>query len=307
MSILVQPSHIDSLADHLLVQARVRTYGGKKSNSKKGRDYSLAEGAKTKVMNVQEELLPEDEGLHAIGKYRQTIDNWLRRVAYPWGDGLWLLPAFRIPDFMKEWEQVHKPTFLQRVDDWIGTDDKYEALLRQAAWLRQASFNRADYPTREQMLSRFSIDLYTFDVPKGDFRCQVSQDLADNLRKHYEQQTRQMLQEVLDKQAAELVSVITSIRNGCDQTVKSVKDDDGTVKTKVVKGRIYEVTLERARELCETFQRFNLTGDQTLAAAANQLQQMLTKCNDMDTLRDSFPLRAEIKSGCEEILGKFGM
>ena len=306
MSILVQPNHIGSLADHMLVQVRVTTYGGKKSNSQKGRDYSIAEGARTKVMNVQEELLPEDGGLHAISKYRQTIDNWLRRVAYPWGDGLWLLPAFRIPEFMKMWKEVHKPTFERLVDDWIGTDEKYEQLLSNAAWLRQKAFNRADYPTREQMRGRFGIDLFTYDVPKGDFRCQVSQDLADDLRTHYEQQTREMLQDVLDKQATELVSAITSIRNGCDQTIKSAKDDDGTIKTKVVKGRIYEVTLERARDLVQTFQKFNLTGDTTLAAAANQLEQMLTKCGDIDALRDSFPLRAEIKSECEDILGKFG-
>ena len=303
MSILTLPDKIESLADHLFVKARVRTYGGTRTNNAKAHADSMAAGAKVRFYAVGEMLFPEDPGLHNIGKYRQTIDNWFRREAHMWGPSMWIVPGFEGPAFLNTWYTEHVPTFKQRVDEWCGTDDLYEERIAAAAFKLQGAFNRSYYPSREEVYGSFGIDLFILDPPRGDFRCAVSAEQAQNLQAHFEQQTSTLLQELYDDSVGELIEYITRIRDGMGQSVEV--DDDG--KTKIVSKRIHEATLERARHLTDRYSKFNITQDPRLDEAVKALRVSLNKCHDLKALRKEQPLRAEIKDDMNSILSKFGI
>jgi hypothetical protein len=289
------PVSVESLTNHTLFQIRLRKYGGKRANSGKAAEYSRNEGAKTNVYNLTEDLFVNDAGLRKIGLYRQNIDNWVRRLAYPFGDGLWFLPAYRTPQFMTEFAQ-HETKYMQMVDDWLSA---YEDRISAAAFERGSLFKRSDYLTKDQVRSRFSIRLFLFDVPQGHFAVQAENDLRDSMHKHFNKQYQDQIKVVLDKQAKQLTKVMTSLSNTLTTTVKTNKKG----KQITSKGRVHKTTLETAKELSSMFRGFNMADDPALDSAATQLQAALDGVN-IEHLR-SETVRNRVKSSVDSILHNF--
>ena len=80
-------------------------------------------------------------------------------------------------------------------------------------------------------------------------------------------------------------------------------DDSGEVRTK--RRKIYDTTLEKAREMCESFKQFNLLDSPELEEARAKLEQTLRGVTAQD-LRDSDAVRHVVKSGVDDVLDKFG-
>jgi len=291
------PKVLESLTDHVLAQVKVSAYSGQKSNKHKASEYSINEGAKQTVMKVSEDLFVNDTGLSAIGKYRTRMDNWMRRVAYPWGNGLWLVFAPDIPEFEKQYAE-HETAFYALVESWLKD---YEDRVSFAAMQRGPLFNRADYLTVNQLRAKFKIRKFLFDVPKGHFAVKHSQDMADNLHKHFERQTQEQISVILAKQSQKLVKVMQSISRGCGF---STKPDKKTGGIKLVKNRIVSATVEQAQALCDLYATCNLAADPALEQARLDLKQVLDGIT-AEKIRDSQSLRATIKDRVEDILDAF--
>jgi hypothetical protein len=91
-----------------------------------------------------------------------------------------------------------------------------------------------------------------------------------------------------------------SLAHCCD--VDEYLGKDGETKQK--KRKIYEGTVEKAKEYCRVFKDFNLTNDAKLDAAVSQLDLALRGVN-ADMLRESDAARSDVKSGVEDILSMF--
>jgi len=139
------------------------------------------------------------------------------------------------------------------------------------------------------------------DIPVGDYRVTIADELADDLKRNFEQQTRDILDEINAKQNEQLVKVLQSFSHCCDsETVM----EDGEIKVK--KRRMYESTLTEALELCNTFSQFNLSNDPKLEEARRELLKVLDGVT-IDQLRNSDTKRIVVKEGVDDILSKFGM
>jgi hypothetical protein len=120
------------------------------------------------------------------------------------------------------------------------------------------------------------------------------------LKNNYEQQTRDIIKDIHDKQNEQLVKVLQSFSHCCDsETVM----EDGEVKVK--RRKMYESTLTDALELCNTFADFNLTQDPRLEDARTELLKILDGVT-IDQLRSSDTKRIVVKEGVDDILKKFG-
>jgi hypothetical protein len=153
-----------------------------------------------------------------------------------------------------------------------------------------------------ELRHKFSIDLIQSEVPTGDFRCTIAQDLVDDMSKHYERQALRLVEDILSKQTNQLVEIMKSISYCCE--TETVIDDKGEVKVR--RRKLYDSTLDRARELCETFKKFNLTADPKLEEARARLADLLDGV-EIEKLRNSDTQRVVIKEGIDDILSKFGV
>ncbi len=96
-----------------------------------------------------------------------------------------------------------------------------------------------------------------------------------------------------------------SIAHCCGNQEVTAKD--GTIKTK--KRKIYDTTIEKAKDLCRTIGGFKYVDNEhsrTLQSVAKQLDDALTGVSS-ETLRDSDYTRDKVKNEVEDISSKFAV
>ena len=294
---LNRPQHIISLrSSSLLVAVDVRVWTATMQDKASSHELTTRKKADDAAARVTQHLLAGNATHKKLLNYRQTVYNWMQRDTYPWSGSQSILPAIRLVPFMEQYHK-HEAEFNKLVDDFI---DEYPGIVSNIAFRMGDFFNPNNYPSAAQVRAKFGIHLYTAEVPEGDFRNTLSQDLADDLHNNYSRQTEQMVKDIMSKQAEQLTKVMESISHCCD--IEVITQADGTKKTR--RRKLYDSTIQRALELCDSFGQFKLSNNQQLEDARIALQQVLADVN-VDALRDSDHLRQSIKSDVDEVLKKF--
>lgn len=298
---LTKPQHILSLAtSSMLVAVEVSVWTATKQDREISDEVTAAKHADRNAGRFVKHILGNDPDHKRVLNYRQTIYNWLQRRTYPWSTTQQLLPVIDLTKFMQEYND-HEAAFNGLVETFL---QKLPGIISTMAFQQSGMgtmFRREDYPSVEELRTKFRMRLFTAPVPEGDYRCQISQDLAEDLHNNYCRQAEQALGEVLTKQISQLTAVMESLSHCCGvETVQDVK----TGETKTKRRKIYDTTVQKAVELCETFKQFNLTSSPQLEEARASLENVLTGIN-VTALKDSDSLREQVKRGVDDILSKF--
>jgi len=297
--LLNKPKHITSLSTScVLVSIESHVWNATVQDREISEEVTSAKRADKDAGKFVKNLLAKNAEHKAVLNYRQTIYNWMQRCTYDWAGSQRLLPVANLTRFHTEYRD-HVQKFNDLVDDFL---DKYPSIVSNMAFVQGTMFNRSEYPDVSELRHKFSIDLIQSEVPTGDFRCAISQDLAEDMSKHYERQAKRLVEDILSKQTTQLTEIMKSLSHCCE--TETVIDDNGEVKIR--RRKLYDSTLDRARELCETFKKFNLTADPRLEEARSGLERLLDGV-EIEKLRNSDTQRVVIKEGIDDILSKFGM
>jgi hypothetical protein len=296
---LSKPKHITSLSTScVLVSIESHVWNATVQDREISEEVTSAKRADKDAGKFVKNLLAKNAEHKAVLNYRQTIYNWMQRCTYDWAGSQRLLPVANLTRFHTEYRD-HVKKFEELVDDFL---DKYPSIVSNMAFVQGTMFNRNEYPDVSELRHKFSIDLVQSEVPTGDFRCTIAQDLAEDMSKHYERQAKRLVEDILNKQTTQLTEIMKSLSYCCE--TETVIDDNGEVKIR--RRKLYDSTLDRARELCETFKNFNLTADPRLEEARAGLERLLDGV-EIEKLRNSETQRVVIKEGIDDILSKFGM
>ena len=297
--LLNKPKHITSLSTScVLVSIESHVWNATVQDREISEEVTSAKRADKDAGKFVKNLLAKNAEHKAVLNYRQTIYNWMQRCTYDWAGSQRLLPVANLTRFHTEYRD-HVQKFNDLVDDFL---DKYPSIVSNMAFVQGTMFNRSEYPDVSELRHKFSIDLIQSEVPTGDFRCAISQDLAEDMSKHYERQAKRLVEDILSKQTTQLTEIMKSLSHCCE--TETVIDDNGEVKIR--RRKLYDSTLDRARELCETFKKFNLTEDPRLEEARSGLERLLDGV-EIEKLRNSDTQRVVIKEGIDDILSKFGV
>jgi hypothetical protein len=136
----------------------------------------------------------------------------------------------------------------------------------------------------------------------SDFRCQIADDIAEDLFETYRKQSEEIVSHVMMEQQSRFVEVMKSISHCCGYEDMGVDDNTGETKTK--KRKIYDTTIIKAKEMCESFKGFNLSGSAELEEARASLEKALSGI-DAETIRESEAVRDSVKEDVDSILNKF--
>lgn len=296
--LLKKPDHITSLATGgILLRAKVRVMTFTKQDRVISDEVTSSKKAARNAGRYTKQLFADVPELRALLNERQAWYNFVQRVTYPW-DGEWgYLPAVRIPQVMSEINQ-RKAKTMELLENFIAV---MPSAISNEAFVQGDMFNKDDYPSPDIVRSQFSVTVQTMDIPVGDYRVTIANDLADDLKRNFEQQTRDIIADINAKQNEQLVKVLQSFSHCCDSETVI---EDGEVKVK--RRKMYESTLSEALELCNTFADFNLTKDSKLEEARRDLLKILDGVT-IDQLRNSDTKRTVVKEGVDDILSKFGL
>jgi hypothetical protein len=297
-AILAKPQHIISLSSAgVLVNVDISSWSATQQDRGVSDEVTTAKKADRDSGKFVKNLLAKNPEHRACLNYRQTVYNFLQRRTYDWAGSQRILPSADLPKFMEEYRE-HEKNFNNLVDAFI---DKYPSIVSDMAFVQGDLFDADDYPSTEWVRSKFSMDLTISEVPIGDFRTQIAADLADDLATHYERQAKKLVQNILDKQTGQLVEIMQSL-SYCCETETVIEDGEVRIKRR----KLYDTTLNRARELCDTFAEFNLTQDTRLEEARVALSRALGDLT-IDQLRNSDTKREVLKESVDDILSKFGV
>ena len=297
--LLTKPNHIVSLASScVLVSIESHVWNATVQDRDISEEVTNAKRADRDAGRFIKNLLAKNPEHKAVLNYRQAIYNWSQRCTYDWAGSQRLLPVTNLARFHTEY-QGHVKRFHELVDDFL---DKYPSIVSNMAFVQGTMFDRTQYPDVSELRGKFSIDLIQSEVPTGDFRCAIAVDLAEDMAKHYERQAKRLVEDILNKQTTQLVEIMQSISYCCE--TETTIDEKGEVKVR--RRKLYDSTLERARELCQTFKGFNLTADPRLEEARVKLETLLGDLT-IEQLRNSDAKRIVVKEGIDDILSKFGI
>jgi hypothetical protein len=295
-----KPSHIISLATSaLLVSVDVNVWSATKQDRVISDEVTTSKNADASAGRFVKNLLADDLFHKRISNYRQTIYNWLQRATYRWNNSQNLLPVVALEKFKAEYT-THEQEFNRLLDDFINN---YATIISDVAFKQGTMFNRDDYPDADIVREKFGIKLYVSEVPSHDWRCQISNDVAQDLKVQYERQAESIVNNILSEQVERVLEVMESISHCCG--VQEYTDKNGELKTK--KRKMYDTTIEKARELCGVIKKFKPLDNELskqLDDAVSKLESTLSGVK-IDVLRESDAVRSRVKSEVDDILSKF--
>ena len=225
----------------------------------------------------------------AVGRARQFVyDN-----TAPWSDsGLRLLPTVnfmkfteRMNDFEEEMETLVKAFVII-----------YPTLITAQALALGDMFKRDDYPTANEMMTKFSFRVNYMPVPSsGDFRVDVGNQAQAELKARLESLT----QERID-------SAMADVRERLSTHLKRMSDRLTTdyIGGEAKQRRFHDTLVDGALELCDLTKALNVTNDLALETARSQLEQLLVGVTPTD-LRKNEAIRQDVKRNVDAILDKF--
>ena len=298
---LSKPNHIISLATSaVLVSVDVNVWSATKQDRGISDEVTTLKKADASAGRFVKNLLADDLFHKRVSNYRQTIYNWLKRSTFRWNNSQDLLPVVNLQKFKQEFSD-HEAEFNRLLDSFVNN---YSNIVGNMAFKQGDMFNRNDYPDANEVRDKFGIKLYVSEVPSHDWRCNISNDIAEDLKQQYEKQAEGIINHVVTEQMDRLVDVMESISHCCGV---SETTDAITGETKTKKRKIYDTTIEKAKELCKTFKEFRpLDNEMTsrLSDAVTKLENSLHGV-DSETIRDSDAVRNKVKSDIDDILSKF--
>ena len=296
--LLRKPQHIMSLATSgILIRAKVKVWTATKQDREVSDEVTASKKAARNAGRFTKQLFADVPELRHLLNDRQTWYNFIQRVTYPWDDEWGFLPTPRIPEVMADID-TRKARSQELLDAFVAV---MPSAISNEAFAQGDMFNKDDYPTPDEVRSKFRVIVQTMNIPEGDYRVQISTELAEDLQRNYEQQTRDIITDIHAKQQDQLVKVLQSFSYCCDSETVI---EDGQVKVK--RRKLYESTLNDAMELCRTFSEFNLTSDPRLEDARRELEKVLDGVT-IDQLRNSDTKRVVVKESVDDILKKFGV
>lgn len=225
----------------------------------------------------------------AVGRARQFVyDN-----TAPWSDsGLRLLPTV---NFMKFTERMNE--FEEEMEALVKAFVAiYPTLITAQALALGDMFKRDDYPTANEIMTKFSFRVNYMPVPSsGDFRVDVGNQAQAELKARLESLT----QERID-------SAMADVRERLSTHLKRMSDRLTTdyVNGEAKQRRFHDTLVDGALELCDLTKSLNVTNDVALETARSQLEQLLVGVTPAD-LRKNEAIRQDVKRNVDAILDKF--
>ena len=288
----IKPSAVAGVArSAMMVDLHISVYSGRKQDKSTQAEVVANKGANSKrAASVYKNLFSECKELDALTKFQARARAEHYRLTLPWNDqGARLLPTASL----LEYQQImgrYRNEFDTLVDAFL---DKYDTLVAAAAFQLGTLFDRDEYPARDQVARKFSMDTSFTPLPaSGDFRLDIESSVQQELINQYEARAQAQLAQANQDSWTRLHTALTKMSD------RLTVDEDG-------KKRVFHDTLvTNAEELCDLLTVMNITNDPDLERARCRLVDALTGVTPKE-LREEDSTRLETKRKVDAILGSF--
>jgi len=274
----------------MLVELSIGTWTARKLDKSVTEEVNMSKKASSQASRVNKNLLPGVEQLDAITKYAGMVRNWMYSQTLPWSDfGARLITTEAFFDFKRALDD-HEKEFNRLVDTFIA---KYPSLISMQAFKLGDMFNRREYPTAEEIASKFKFRVSYMPVPdSGDFRVDIGNEAVAELQAHYQRDFGEKLDQAMADVRKRLLEELHHMSE------RMTDKEDG--KPKLFRHNVVDslsTSLARIRQL-------NITKDEAIEAMVSQAEKAVAGL-DGQSLKESDTLRRNVREKIDGILGAF--
>lgn len=279
----------------MLVDLNIALYSGRKKDKATQAEVTAAKGAHSKqAASVYKSLFAECKELDEITKFQARVRAEHYRLTLPWSDsGLRLLPTKTLLDY-QDLINKRRAEFGSLVDKFLV---RYDTLVAAAAFQLGALFDRNEYPLRDTVANKFSMNVTMSPLPTaGDFRLDIESEVQNDLIRQYETQMKAMV----DKANGDAWTRLYDVLQAMSDRLSVDEQEDGTAKKRIFRDSL----IDNATELCALLTSLNVANDPQLERARARLEDTLLGVTPKD-LRDSDGTRTLTKQKVDSILSDF--
>ena len=225
-----------------------------------------------------------------IADYAALCRTWHNGRTLPWSDkGTRLLPTSMFFDYKKE-VNARRDYFNSKVARFI---EEYPNLMLAAERNLGDLFNPADYPTIDEVQSKFGFRLVFSPVAEaGDFRIDVGNSELAELREQYESAYESRVQEAMQTAWDKLHDVLTTMS-------EKLTEPEGE------KPKLFHSTfVSNITDMCSLLTHLNVTNDPKLEMARRELERAVANV-DIADIRSDPGARVDLKAQVDAVLGKY--
>lgn len=278
----------------MLVEFNVSVWTARKLDKKTTDEVVVSKNAAAKdAARVNKHLLAGRTELDDIQQTVTRARNYVYEQTLPWSDsGMRLLPTAQFMAFNSRMQKFEDEINI-KFEDFITV---YPTLITAQAMALGDMFKRDDYPTQDEIRSKFAVRCTYMPVPtSGDFRVDIGNVAQEELKK-----TLDVV--VAERIDAAMQDVKVRLRDHLVRMSDRLTTD--TVGGEEKGRRFHDTLVSTACDLCELVKGLNLTNDRQLESARYELQQVIQGVTP-EELRKNGAVRQEVKTRVDGLLGKF--
>ena len=270
----------------LLVQLSISQWTARKYDKKATEQVASANNAAVQSGRYNKSLLPMNDFLANVHQKSTLIRKKYYANTLPWGiDGTQILPSANYLSFMTDFRK-EKYEWQMVVNSFLS---EYMRLKTHARVSLNTLYNEADYPSQDEVASKFNMDMSIMPVPDGDFRVDVAEEELARITADVERRVVDASQNAMKEAWNRLHDRVKHMADKLDDPTAVVRD----------------TLVENTREICSVLTRLNFTDDPNLEAMRQEVEQSLTK-HHPDALRNDPDLRRDKAAEAKAIMAKMG-
>ena len=281
------PSTPTISSSSMLVELSISTWTGRKKDKRASAAVTSQNYAAAGVAAVNKKLLGDCAELSAVQKFTANLRNAHYSMTMPWSDtGLRLLPTAQYFKYNQQMTALQSE-YERLVQNFL---DAYDWEISQAQATLGALFLRDDYPTLDNLRSKFRFGLtYIPLADAGDFRIDIANDAAEELRAHYENYYSNQLSNAMNdvwKRTYDALSRMSERLDYADHEQKKVFRDS---------------LVDNVSDMIDLLRVCNVGNNSQMAAMADRLEESMRGVTP-EALREDEWLRTETKRAVDDAI-----
>jgi hypothetical protein len=276
----------------VLVELNISVWTANKLD-KGATDTVLASNSASKdSAQVRKNLMAGTDKRKKIADYAAKVRLYHNQTTLSWSDkGARLLPTSLFMDY-KSNMNVYQRNMTTMIEDFYAN---YADLIELSKHHMGDLFNPYDYPSIDELRSKFGFRLVFSPLPEGgDFRLDIPKADMEELGEQYESAFNDRLKDAMREPWEKLHKNLVHI----SEKLTDVEGDDETKK------RYHDTLITNAQELCGLLTHLNVTKDPMLEQARRSLELTMLGV-DIEAIKESPDVRSSVKAKVDDILKKF--
>tara|TARA_B100000780_G_scaffold235981_1_gene176722 strand:- start:1895 stop:2764 length:870 start_codon:yes stop_codon:yes gene_type:complete len=270
----------------ILIDATLRQWNARKADKAVSGEVNAQKGAAADASKVIKRLISK-EMTDPISQNITALRQFYYLRTLPWlNGGFRILPSNQLMSFREGWKELEGQA-QGKIDELILN---YDVAMDRAELDLGKLFNASDYPSSDELRSKFEITLDIMPVPyTKDFRADASDEEIKELKTRIQETETKAMQRCAEEPYKRIQKLV-------EEMSLALGHDANTTQ-----GRIFKSKLDNLEKCINATPSINAFQDQNLTDVSESARALLL---DADVLRSNSAARRVTKTTADDILRK---